>query len=735
MCRDGTVNYFNPYLLVFCRHNHDLKCILSGKSAKAAMFYISDYITKMGLKTYEMLTLLSRAVARMPSNDSGSTVDSAKLLLHKCLSQFNRQQQIHAQQAVRYVQGHDDSISSHKTIPMLSSLLISHVKEVHRTHVQSSELGSNEDSGLEGNDDIEQSRLRIETDKEGNLVESNQLTNYLYRADVLSGMSFFDFCQCVRLESKSRSKNVKNTPETRLGVLRRHGLKPGHPLSHTHELVEHWSEERGEGVRELVPRVIGLSIPRSTTGSAWALFVLAHFKPFSCDDPLVQEGDTIDKTYEEYQFSPKSRKIMENWEAIHECEDERDAERLRKQAQHMAIPKASNTDKFEDEDADNVALPLPRTKAESDFRVRQVMSLLEQSGWFQSKVNGVLKGSSIESMAVCEDIVKLVYSSKLLKEWKTEIKLKENAIAESRRNALNPEHQSAPSAKVLDTEMSTIDLQYLATSKACPETESYVENSTSLTDGRTPMDIVEDIGMASSLNERQWHAFRIISKHFIDNHVDKTGPRREQLTMLMTGPGGTGKTHVVGAVRSVMSHYKCGHMIRFLAPTGSAASLINGMTIHKGLGIKIKCSNKGKGNRIPGESAEDYTVLVTVQNRTQLREEWKNVEYLLIDEASLLSLQLLADIDHALRFAKERPYDWFGGVTIIFAGDFFQYPPVGGTPLYAPILPYAGQTEEEIKRRLGRLAWKTIDTVVTLEKQQRMKDDIEYGDAVQRLRI
>jgi hypothetical protein len=46
-CRDGTVNYFNPYILVFCRHNHDLKCILSGKAAKAAMFYISDYITKM----------------------------------------------------------------------------------------------------------------------------------------------------------------------------------------------------------------------------------------------------------------------------------------------------------------------------------------------------------------------------------------------------------------------------------------------------------------------------------------------------------------------------------------------------------------------------------------------------------------------------------------------------------------------------------------------------------------
>ncbi|KAG1729179.1 uncharacterized protein EDB91DRAFT_1002778, partial [Suillus paluster] len=58
MCKDGTVNYFNPYILVFCHHNHDIKCVLSGKGAKAAMFYISDYITKMDVKTYKVLSLL-----------------------------------------------------------------------------------------------------------------------------------------------------------------------------------------------------------------------------------------------------------------------------------------------------------------------------------------------------------------------------------------------------------------------------------------------------------------------------------------------------------------------------------------------------------------------------------------------------------------------------------------------------------------------------------------------------
>ena len=184
-----------------------------------------------------------------------------------------------------------------------------------------------------------------------------------------------------------------------------------------------------------------------------------------------------------------------------------------------------------------------------------------------------------------------------------------------------------------------------------------------------------------------------------------------------------------------MSYYGQEHKIRFLAPTGSVAALIDGMTVHKGLGIKIQSNKKKKKDQVANHGAEEYTVLVSVQNRMELRDEWKNVEILLIDEVSLLSAQLLSEIDHALRYAKERPDDWFGNISVIFAGDFYQYPPVGGTPLYTPILRYTGQSDQEIQKHLGRLTWKTIDTVVTLTEQQRMKDDPGYGDAVNRLRV
>lgn len=58
-----------------------------------------------------------------------------------------------------------------------------------------------------------------------------------------------------------------------------------------------------------------------------------------------------------------------------------------------------------------------------------------------------------------------------------------------------------------------------------------------------------------------------------------------------------------------------------------------------------------------------------------------------------------------------------------------------GLALYSPISTYASQTEQEILKRLGRLAWKTVNTVVTLTDQQRMKSDPPFGDAMQRLHV
>ena len=217
------MNYFNPYLLVFCRHNHDIKCILSGKAAKAAMFYITDYITQGDLNTHEMLSLLSHAVANLSDspNENDSPLVRSKRLLHKCLSQFTRQQQIHMQQAARYLRGEDDSIPSHKTVSMLSALLIScvmkaaHVKRTHNgiTHEgdRSGDALDKDDENCVGADKDDESdsetngdhyrdrerediSLKIVLNRDGTLCETNQVVDYLYRGESLHSMAFYNFC-------------------------------------------------------------------------------------------------------------------------------------------------------------------------------------------------------------------------------------------------------------------------------------------------------------------------------------------------------------------------------------------------------------------------------------------------------------------------------------------------------------------------------------------------------------
>ena len=376
-CLDSMVNYFNRYILVYCRHNHDIKCILSGKAAKAAMFYITDYITKMDVKTYEMLSLLSRAVSSMPSASDSPAKDRARTLLHKCLAQFSRQQQIHAQQAARYLRGHGDSISSHKTVPMMSGLVLDFLRSQLSTVVD-----YDDDSGHTPEDEIEQCSLKIQTDKTGKLISKNQVLDYWYRSDTLADMNFYEFARCVALETISSAKGALN-PDPRLGTFKRHLLKDEHPLSETHVLVEHTNDERGDGNSPMIPRIVGSHIPREKSGCRWELFALAHFKPFGLSVPLVNPGMTVEQTYKNFKFSPRSHFVMNNWEAVHECQDERDAERLRKRAaltsQSMAMTHAINNT-MNPADPDEVDIsPTVSRSTEAEFKIMQTIRTLEQS--------------------------------------------------------------------------------------------------------------------------------------------------------------------------------------------------------------------------------------------------------------------------------------------------------------------------------------------------------------------
>jgi len=105
-----------------------------------------------------------------------------------------------------------------------------------------------------------------------------------------------------------------------------------------------------------------------------------------------------------------------------------------------------------------------------------------------------------------------------------------------------------------------------------------------------------------------------------------------------------------------------------LAPTGIAAFNIQGRTIHSSLSILICDINY----KLEGES------LKKLQNRI------KDIQYIIIDEMSMVGHYFLVLIDLRLRQAfSDHSNQHFGGRSIILVSDFGQLPPVCDLPMYS----------------------------------------------------
>ena len=133
--------------------------------------------------------------------------------------------------------------------------------------------------------------------------------------------------------------------------------------------------------------------------------------------------------------------------------------------------------------------------------------------------------------------------------------------------------------------------------------------------------------------------------------------------IFITGPGGSGKSALIREIyRHANSRFKDIHVT---ALTGCASIILNckAKTLHSWAGIGL-----GKG------TTESY--IIKIRKNKFLKAIWKQTDILVIDEVSMLSLKLfdmLNDIGKAIR-VNPRP---FGGIQLIFSGDFYQLPPVG----------------------------------------------------------
>ena len=132
--------------------------------------------------------------------------------------------------------------------------------------------------------------------------------------------------------------------------------------------------------------------------------------------------------------------------------------------------------------------------------------------------------------------------------------------------------------------------------------------------------------------------------------------------LFITGPGGTGKTKLVKHL--VDYNYSIGKKTQVCALTGCAAVLIGckARTIHSWSGIKL-CRGQQK------------TVVASVLKNRSAVNEWRDVKCLILDEVSMLSKKVFEIIEEIARKTRRNGLP-FGGVQVVFLGDFFQLPPI-----------------------------------------------------------
>jgi ATP-dependent DNA helicase PIF1 len=215
---------------------------------------------------------------------------------------------------------------------------------------------------------------------------------------------------------------------------------------------------------------------------------------------------------------------------------------------------------------------------------------------------------------------------------------------------------------------------------------------------------MDSIATEATLNEEQKRAFSIVAQH-------STSLSAPQLKMYLGGMGGTGKSQVIKCLIKFFETKGEPHKFIVLAPTGTAAALLNGSTYHSILGI-----NPTRGKDEDGATRRSEATSVN-DAATRL----KGVRYIFIDEISMIACHELYAISAHLSAISDIHTLPFGGFNMILAGDFAQLPPTSGKALYYQpsaddLLPTTLFGQQTV---IGKLIWHQFTTVVILKQNMR----------------
>jgi hypothetical protein len=217
---------------------------------------------------------------------------------------------------------------------------------------------------------------------------------------------------------------------------------------------------------------------------------------------------------------------------------------------------------------------------------------------------------------------------------------------------------------------------------------------------------------ASHLSPSQLFAIEAIRQH-----LPGTGP--PPTPFIVCGGPGAGKTFVAQYLAACCEGL--GYKARSAALASSAAGLLKGgCTLHTLIGL----GGRGKaGSRGGGSVPVDFSKPIPADKLHRLRKKFRGTRLLLIDEISMVPVDLLGHVNYRLQVILQNT-SLFGGLVVVLMGDFDQLPPVTGPSLAAQLMHIscAGDTLHAASAAASSLAAFKAARAFFLTEQMRCSD-------------
>ena len=748
----NTVTHAVTYLF---RCNTDITSLRSGTAIKGVLLYVSNYVTKPALKTHVIFETVRSMFQRHSEiiGGSESRKDKARKLMTKIVNSLSAKLEIGSPMASMYLLGNPDHYTNFIFVPFYWQSFVREARKtgeqiqipdtdiVHDANaklIEGCALNSNskpQTSGIAAPEhEVEEHPEKLTLFKRnGRVVGFSPVHDYIYRPAQFHSMCLYDWvstCQRVRLPArKQKKKSTCSSAESDTDEDNRTSIDENvsctrkdaatevsksklllflseHPLAGTH------------GVRCLktarIPNFVGNTLPRHDQGDReyYCSAMLALFKPWRSGLDLRCKSNSWDEAFLLHDFSARQLEVMKNMNIRYECLDARDDFHAQMKKGTKVMPSWAESDSRIFDDLDQMAIDdaVNMPTALDDFSISPVIGKNERARTgLMSDIRRTLMslGWTNQNASLLPDDLNLSpdpIERRPSALWKAAVAQKRAEIIEERARHLPPSNISGAaqhsSSSFVPNEVRVVNKSYLSRSFSSKEWDQTIKN----------------VSEQFSLNKEQDRAFRIVANHACSTDSD-------QLKMNIAGMAGTGKTRVLKALVEFFRLRKESHRFIIVAPTGSAAALLQGSTYHSVFGIN-----------------SDGKQISNIQ-LAQVKERLEGVRYVFLDEVSMLSCRDMYLISARLARVMNNADDPFGGLNFIFAGDFAQLPPVIGqehASLYSRSVGMKATSLRDQEAAIGKAFWHQVTTVVILRQNMRQSaqstEDAQFREALTNMR-